>query len=237
MANFNDFHMLNTPLQGTNLIEASAGTGKTYTVTGLFLRLILEQGFPVDKILVVTFTEAATQELKERIQTRLREALNAFCTGTSDDSFLSGLVERTPDKKKCISVLKQAIRSFDLAAIHTIHGFCKRMLTENAFESNSLFDTELVPDQTELKKEIVNDFFRKHFHHTSFLFAGYAISKHITPSSLLALISNVALHQELIIIPDVDIPDPETHEKNISRLLRESHHYGFHAGRKWKRFF
>ena len=60
------FEPINTPLTGTNLIEASAGTGKTYTIAGLFLRLILEKQLTVNQILVVTFTKAATEELKER---------------------------------------------------------------------------------------------------------------------------------------------------------------------------
>ena len=62
------FDILKSPLEGTNLIEASAGTGKTYTIAGLFLRLILEKGIPIDKILAVTYTEAATEELRNRIR-------------------------------------------------------------------------------------------------------------------------------------------------------------------------
>ncbi|MCJ7617357.1 MAG: UvrD-helicase domain-containing protein, partial [Desulfobacterales bacterium] len=73
----NKFDLQSVPLSGINLIEASAGTGKTSSITGLFLRLILEKGLLVDQILVVTFTKAATAELKERIRNKLLQAKEA----------------------------------------------------------------------------------------------------------------------------------------------------------------
>ena len=76
------FDILNSPLSGTNLIEASAGTGKTYTIEGLFVRLILEKRLLVDQILVVTFTNAATEELKDRIRSKLLEDLPEFAVET-----------------------------------------------------------------------------------------------------------------------------------------------------------
>ncbi|UCE06114.1 MAG: UvrD-helicase domain-containing protein, partial [bacterium] len=96
------FDFVNSPLEGTNLIEASAGTGKTYAITGLFLRLVLEKELAVDQILVVTFTEAATEELKDRIRTKLRDAIIAFSTGKSDDSTLNDLVQKYSDNKNAI---------------------------------------------------------------------------------------------------------------------------------------
>ena len=78
-----DFDLLNSPLEGTNLIEASAGTGKTYTITCLFLRLILEKRLTVNDILVVTYTVAATEELRDRIRRKIREALEAYFRGTA----------------------------------------------------------------------------------------------------------------------------------------------------------
>ncbi|MEJ2658337.1 MAG: UvrD-helicase domain-containing protein, partial [Desulfobacterales bacterium] len=79
------FDPINSPLEGTNLIEASAGTGKTHTITGLFLRLILEKHFSVNQILVVTFTKAATEELKERNRNKLSETKSDFLKGSSKD--------------------------------------------------------------------------------------------------------------------------------------------------------
>ncbi len=138
---------MNSPLRGTNLIEASAGTGKTYTITCLFLRLILETRLTVKDILVVTYTVAATEELRDRIRKKIREALDAYSRGDSNDPFLKGLVQKTGDAKDAINLLRSALHDFDEASIFTIHGFCQRTLHESAFESGSLFDTELEPEQ------------------------------------------------------------------------------------------
>ena len=105
MAGYQLFDPIETPLEGANLIEASAGTGKTYTVTGLFLRLLLEKDLGVRQILVVTFTEAATEELKGKIRKKIREAIDAFLTGKSGDSFLDGLVKRQASAEKALRLL------------------------------------------------------------------------------------------------------------------------------------
>ena len=88
-----NFDLLFNKLEGTNLIEASAGTGKTFTITGIFVRLLIEKGLTVDQILVVTFTEAATNELKERIRNKLREAKAALTTRHSEDALLKHLIK------------------------------------------------------------------------------------------------------------------------------------------------
>ncbi|MCK5529199.1 MAG: UvrD-helicase domain-containing protein, partial [Kiritimatiellae bacterium] len=79
---------------GTNLIEASAGTGKTYSIQTLFLRLVITEGIPVQKILVVTFTEAATKELRERLRS-IMEKCRLSSSLESDD----------PDKKRIKGIL------------------------------------------------------------------------------------------------------------------------------------
>ena len=137
MTDIKHFDLLNSALEGTNLVEASAGTGKTYTITGLFLRLVLEKHLSVSQILVVTFTEAATGELKDRIRGQLREAMRAFSEGGSQDPFLKGLTKKMNDAGKALTRLREALREFDQASIFTIHGFCRRMLQENAFESGN----------------------------------------------------------------------------------------------------
>src|SRR5512133_3651690 len=90
------FNPVTSPLIGSNLIEASAGTGKTFTITRIFMRLLLEKRLPLSSILVVTFTEAATYELRERIYLYLKEALVAFTTGSSDDPVVSNLITTIP---------------------------------------------------------------------------------------------------------------------------------------------
>jgi len=221
MTRFEDFDLLDSPLEGTNLIEASAGTGKTYAIAGLFLRLILEKDLSVDEILVVTFTVPATDELRDRIRTRLREAMEGFSGVWMEDAFLNDLVKRHKDPEGALRSLAEALRAFDQAAIFTIHGFCMRMLHENAFESGSLFDTELVTDQENLKREIIDDFWRKHFYHASPLFVSYAIHRGFSPEGLLSLLANRDAQPYLKIIPQVQIPDSSLQEKEFQECFNE----------------
>ena len=99
------------PLEGVNLIEASAGTGKTYTLTSLYIRLLIEQGLLVDQILVVTFTVAATQELKDRIRQRLKIARDAFDGAEVDDGLVKTVVEANNNPQSRLRV-EDAIRRF-----------------------------------------------------------------------------------------------------------------------------
>src|SRR5208337_4877575 len=160
------FHLTETALaRGTSLIEASAGTGKTYAITALFIRLILEEDLSVRDILVVTYTDAATEELRHRIRQTLADALQAFESGSSDILFLRDLVKRhSGEASEMKARLQTALCGFDEAPIFTIHGFCQRMLKDRAFESRLLFDIELVTDPSELLQEIADDFWRTHFY-------------------------------------------------------------------------
>lgn len=175
---------LGAPLQGTTLIEASAGTGKTYTITGLYLRLVLETDCRVDQILVVTYTIAATEELRDRVRRRLVEADAAFRNGGSDDTFLAELVRRAPDVDEARQRLDTALRGFDEAAIFTIHGFCQRVLGDSAFESGMPFETEIVPDPRETLQEIVDDFWRRELYEASAEFVAYVLDAGHTPETL-----------------------------------------------------
>ncbi|GEM74018.1 exodeoxyribonuclease V subunit beta [Vibrio sagamiensis] len=161
------------PLHGARLIEASAGTGKTFTIAGLYLRLLLGHGnaetkhrvpLTVDQILVVTFTEAATAELRDRIRARIHDARIAFSRNCSDDPVIAPLLNEVENKKQAIDILLQAERQMDEAAVYTIHGFCQRMLTQNAFESGSRFDNEFVTDESHLKTQVVADYWRRNFY-------------------------------------------------------------------------
>ena len=122
---------LTVPLEGTQLIEASAGTGKTYTIAFLFLRLIVERDVPVEQILVVTFTRAATAELSDRLRARLREALSLLDhregVAVGDDTLRRWLAS-LPDPVEARRRVAEALHGMDAAAISTIHGFCARML-------------------------------------------------------------------------------------------------------------
>ena len=157
----NPFDLLKAPLKGINLIEAGAGTGKTYNIEGLFVRLILEFELRVDQILVLTFTNAATEELKDRIRTKLVRVKEAFTGGCSEDPFIQTLVRGHSDPRAARFRIHEALIDFDQAAIFTIHGFCQRIIHENAFETHNLFDTELVTNQAGLIQQVVDDFWRK----------------------------------------------------------------------------
>lgn len=121
---------LNCPLFGPHLLEASAGTGKTFSIEHIFVRLILE-GIELEQILAVTFTRAATRELKARIRTNLEKALKAIDVGHSSWNYLEPHLGLETSKKRLID----ALSTFDQCQIFTIHGFCLRLLKEFAFEA------------------------------------------------------------------------------------------------------
>ncbi len=152
--------VLKTPLAGLNLVEASAGTGKTHTLTTLYLRLLLERELEPDAILVMTYTKAATGELKQRIRERLAKLRQALLTGECGDQLLLELAAAQPDRERALHLIELALAGFDQAAIFTIHGFCQRVLTEQAFETGQALRMELVPDQTPRLQEVVDDFWR-----------------------------------------------------------------------------
>lgn len=148
---------------GINLVEASAGTGKTYNITSLYIRALIELDMSVGNILVVTYTEAATKELKDRLLTRIRESVQVLKSGDlgkKQDDFLADLLENVNDREQAISRLKKAVRSFDEAAVYTIHGFCYHALQEQAFESGAMYDAEMIGDDHELVLEAVDDYWR-----------------------------------------------------------------------------
>jgi exodeoxyribonuclease V beta subunit len=152
--------VLNVPLLGNHLVEASAGTGKTYTLTTLYLRLVLEQGLSPEEILVVTYTQAATAELKGRIRQRLLDVRECLDGDTEASTESMDLISTLTDRERAKRQLTLAIASFDQASIFTIHGFCQRVLTDYAFETGQGFQVELVPDQSQRLLEIADDFWR-----------------------------------------------------------------------------
>ncbi|MEO3741358.1 exodeoxyribonuclease V subunit beta [Kosakonia sp. WA-90] len=161
---------LRLPLTGERLIEASAGTGKTFTIAALYLRLLLGLGgsaaFPrplsVEELLVVTFTEAATEELRGRIRSNIHELRIACLRESTDNPLYARLLDEIDDKQQAAQWLLLAERQMDEAAVFTIHGFCQRMLSLNAFESGMLFEQQLVEDESLLRYQACADFWRRH---------------------------------------------------------------------------
>nr|WP_163502166.1 exodeoxyribonuclease V subunit beta [Halomonas socia] len=201
MSDVTQLNPLDFPLHGSRLIEASAGTGKTFTIALLYVRLVLgarseaddaafERPLTPPEILVVTFTNAATQELRERIRARLVEAANVFLSpqapkaaptddesahargapGTGRSEGLDPLLIALRDQydpatwPACARRLQLAAEWMDEAAVSTIHSWCYRMLREHAFDSGSLFSLDLENDQTELELEVVRDYWRSFYY-------------------------------------------------------------------------
>jgi len=198
------FRLAETELRaGTNLIEASAGTGKTFTIAGLFLRLILERDLSVNQILVVTYTVAATEELRNRVRQMLARAREAFNGGASDDAFLRELLKQHASRAKDLAArLTLALDGFDEAPIYTIHGFCQRVLKDRAFETGSLFDTELITDPMPLLRQLVEDYWRKHFYRADRLPVVFALKNGLSPERLLPLVRECLPHPSLKLLPE-----------------------------------
>jgi len=183
------FDPLGAPLDGVSLVEASAGTGKTHAITELYLRLVLEAGLPVESILVITYTRAATAELRTRIRARLAAADKALRAAADQDPALLELVGRAGGAPRAMALLDAALQTLDQAAVHTTHGFCQRALAEHAFESGVAFDRELLPDQATLLNEVVADFWRREFHAAPPVRVEAAYARGLTPAKLGAWIA------------------------------------------------
>ncbi|QOL24946.1 exodeoxyribonuclease V subunit beta [Thalassotalea sp. LPB0316] len=148
------------PLKGLHLIEASAGTGKTYNITRLYLRLLIEQKLTVEQILVMTFTKDATQELKGRIDDTIRDALQNWSSLIIDDPFYQVLGQQISEQEAKL-LLKRALLFIDEAAIFTIHGFCQRVLNQYAFNAQISLDATLSPDMQTPMLQAVQDWYRQ----------------------------------------------------------------------------
>jgi exodeoxyribonuclease V beta subunit len=197
------FDLVHTPLDfGVTRLEASAGTGKTFALAGIFLRLLVEEKIPASDILVVTFTEAATAELRDRIRRRLAEALLALEGKPTDDALFLELIARTQERREAATnSLRNALEIFDLISISTIHGFCQRTLQDSAFESGSLFNVELVADQDNLIREIAADYFRRQNYSGNALRASIALHQNLTPDVFAALLKRFLTYPELKLLP------------------------------------
>ena len=218
------------PLNQISLIEASAGTGKTYTIGSLYLRLLLKAGennfsrpLNVEEILVVTFTDMATEELKKKIRERITDAidkLTAFAetqdkSAFKNDEFLTALCDNL-NIFEAIHRLKLAEQNMDLAAIYTIHGFCRRMLMQYAFHSGIHFNLELIKDQSDLLVRFANEFWREHFYPLPFEKADFIANELGSPDYVLSLLES-NLGKNLI----VDLENQQALSISITEFLHQ----------------
>ena len=180
---------------GVALIEASAGTGKTRELTDTVARLVVEEGRRLDEILVVTFTRAATAELRERIRGALRSTRRALAAeeagnaeGSSHAEELLARWSRDPafDPEAAARRLEAALEDLDRANVHTIHGFCQRVLSDLAFDGGFPFAFEVSGDDGELIAGAARDFWRRRMHPASRTLAGYAVEQGFCPRDLAA---------------------------------------------------
>ncbi|WNN43555.1 exodeoxyribonuclease V subunit beta [Winslowiella toletana] len=219
---------LTLPLTGERLIEASAGTGKTFTIGLLYLRLLLGLGqsaaYPrplsVEEILVVTFTEAATAELRGRIRHNIHELRIACVRGVSQNPMLAQLLSQIDDLSQAAAMLLAAERQMDEAAIFTIHGFCQRMLNLNAFESGMLFEQQLIEDEHALRKQATADFWRRHCYPLPLAIAQVVAEQWSGPDALLSTLSPWLQGESpaLKYPPAADETLTERHQKLIARI-------------------
>jgi exodeoxyribonuclease V beta subunit len=226
-----EFDVYEAELKGLNLVEASAGTGKTWTISGLYTRLILELGLSVDQILVVTYTKAATAELQDRIRKRLRSVFLAFESGESDEDFCRRMLDLYGHRKElALNRLTRAIGGFDQAAVFTIHGFCQRLLSESAFESGSDFDCEVLPDEKELLGEIVDDFWRQEVYPAHHGWAAFLAERKQSPETWR---DEVAAHVGKPFLKVLGTAEPEAEPEAQPDLEILCHTVAGQAARAW----
>ncbi|HIV72890.1 MAG TPA: exodeoxyribonuclease V subunit beta [Candidatus Aquabacterium excrementipullorum] len=221
---------LRLPLHGSRLIEASAGTGKTWTIAALYLRLVLGHGdedtapprplLPAE-VLVMTFTRAATRELSDRIRQRLMQAALCFrgeAPVPEGDALLAGLLDAYPDaasRSRAAWRLAQAADAMDEAAIHTIDAWCQRMLREHAFDSGQLFDETLLPDEQPLREQAVRDYWRE---------ALYPLDAQSLSQALAVWPSVEALDQDVKgLLPRLDAAPATEDEPSLDILITQGH--------------
>lgn len=158
---FKEFDAATTPIEGRMLLEASAGTGKTYSLMRVLLRLLVEKGIELDRILVVTFTNAATDELSSRLRSNLTELIEQI--RLKKDGSFNDLLDSWEEKKysstEILAKLQTALNKIDDAAIFTIHGFCQRILQDFVFSSKGNYDFE-IGDDSNAKDKALSTFLR-----------------------------------------------------------------------------
>ena len=160
-----NFDVTKIELSGKNLIEASAGTGKTFSVAILTLRLILEKQVNVNEVLMVTFTEAATAELSERVGSFINQAYRSVLGEKVEESMIGDLVADAMEiqgKEAVLETLSAARLLRDELNVFTIHAFCSQVLKQEAFATGQLFNSEITGDEKQFLIEGLKEYWREH---------------------------------------------------------------------------
>ena len=150
----------------TTVLEASAGTGKTFALAGLVTRYVAEGQATLDQMLLITFGRAATQELRDRVRRQIADAVAAFDNPdlVGDNQVLAHLLDGTPEELAARKTrLSDALAGFDAATIATIHQFCSLVLTSLGVAGDTDAGVQLVESLDELVNEIVDDLYLSRF--------------------------------------------------------------------------
>jgi len=169
MSIVNEFDVLTAPLSGVHLVEANAGTGKTWNIEALVVRLLIDKRLEPSQVLVVTFTDAAAQELRERILKRINEVFEVLTASKyeGEDHFLNNLSTKYRLNPAVLEHLEYCKSTFDEASIYTIHSFCKQVLTDFRFESGLESELQIMPDSRMIQQEVIKDEWRSLNHRFS----------------------------------------------------------------------
>jgi exodeoxyribonuclease V beta subunit len=203
--------------EGTTLLEASAGTGKTWTIGALCTRFVAEGVARLDEMLVVTFGRAASQELRERVRAQLVAAEHALAEPDSptEDDLVRLLRDADPEEVRLRRQrLREALASFDGATIATTHQFCQLVLRSLGVAGDSDSTARLVEDLEDLLSEVVDDIYLRGFVDEADPAFTHAEAMSIGRQAALA---NGAAHLE----PDeVDPKSPAGRRVNFARAVR-----------------
>jgi len=221
-----------------SLVEAGAGTGKTYNIQNMYLRLVAAQGLKVQELLVVTFTEAATHELRQRLRqilVKCREYLEGRLPDTDPER---GRIEKTlavpetdtpagvgvsamPLEARQLRRVRLALTDFDAAAIFTIHGFCQRVLDRYAFECGHDPEAELMPDADALITEVCLDWWRRQ-HYGAASVARRMVFK--SPAELAGLVREIMKRVDAVVLPAGEATEAEA--ERLARFIDQAERIG-----------
>jgi len=192
------------PLDAPTLVQASAGTGKTYTITTYFVRAILERDLTPEQILVVTYTKAATAELRVRTRERIVTAIALLDASAANGDVLHGVVAEAVERlgrRKVETKLREALGQMDRAAILTIHGFCQRLLQDYPLLFGIDFDFEVAEDAASMYSELAVDFWTTELYDAPDWLLR-ALQHHRVHTAHLAKLANVAM------MPGIEVLGP-----------------------------
>lgn len=205
--------ILNYPLDRPVVVEASAGTGKTYTLSYLCLRVVLERNLPLQQLLILTFTDAATQELQARVRQLIKQAIQGAQGKSVSDQNLAHIIARAQAKwgnEEVLARLNEALQNMDEVQISTIHSFCQSALSRYAFQSGQMFGAELLSDQFALIQSAVHDFWRSEIYPASKNTVAHLLDRaKITPGKWVQLLEKHLGNPFLGLAPDCPEETPD----------------------------